>query len=106
MKRNLEPPTLYERELCKKFSEECFKTNLDEYSRRNQEVQEKIKKDIYNGKIAELMVHRYLIYHKKPCTAPDFVIYPPKHKSFDADLVSGDIHIHVKSCLQSKKMGE
>ena len=103
MKRQLKQPTQYEKETSLLFAHYCANTNLSEYSKRNQEDVKKIVNDIQSGKIAELLVHRYLIEKGKPCTPPDFVIYPPKHKSFDADLVCEGINIHVKSCIPSAK---
>ena len=103
MKRLLNQPTEYEEQISLLFAHNCAKTNLSEYAKRNQENVKKVVQDICNGKIAELLVHRYLIEKGKPCTPPDFVIYPPKYKSYEADLISGSIHIHVKSCIHNDK---
>lgn len=105
MKRPLNHPTEYEKSICELFAENCIKTNLSEYAKRNQDNVKKIFLDIFFGKIAELLVQRYLIEKGKPCTPPDFVIYPPQYKSYDADLQSGEIEIHVKSCIPSDKWG-
>lgn len=99
MKRTLLKPTEYEEQISLLFAHNCANTNLSEYAKRNQENLKKIVQDICNGKIAELLVHRYLVEKGKQCSAPDFVIYPAHYKSFDADLVCEGINIHVKSCI-------
>jgi len=105
MKRKLKQPTTYEEQISLLFAHNCANTNLSEYAKRNQENVKKIVQDICNGKIAELLVHRYLVEKGKACTPPDFVIYPAHAKSFDADLVCDGINIHVKSCIPSDKWG-
>lgn len=103
MKRPLNQPTEYEEQISLLFAHNCAKTNYKQYAERNQDNTKKIVQDIYNGKIAELLVHRYLVEKGKRCSAPDFVIYPAHYKSFDADLVCEGINIHVKSCIPSDK---
>lgn len=99
-KIKLNNPTEYIKEICKTFANECIKTNFDEYSKRNQNHENKIKKDIYLGKIAEFLVFEYLLSKKKKCTPPDICIYDFKNKSFDSDLIilnDDNLNIHVKS---------
>jgi len=103
MKRTLLKPTEYEEQISLLFAHNCANTILSEYAKRNQENVKKIVQDICNGKIAELLVHRYLVEKGKQCSAPDFVIYPAHYKSFDADLVCEGINIHVKSCIPNDK---
>lgn len=84
---------------CEHFAENCSITNADEYSKRNQFNIDKIKKDIYYGKIAEFSVFNYLISMGKKPTPPDLNIYDKHDKTFSADMITGTNMIHVKSCL-------
>ncbi len=99
MKIELRKPSKYEQRICKVFAEECAVSNTNEYSRRNQSNLEKVTQDIYYGKIAEVLVHDYLVSKKKNPSAPDFMIYDSRSKSFDADIKVHTKNIHVKSCL-------
>lgn len=85
----------------KKFVEDSFSTSTDEYSRRNQNNVEKIKKDIYNGKLAEFGVY-YMLKNKFKVNAPDLKIYSARGKSFDADITlintkGKKVELHIKS---------
>ena len=42
------------------FADKCYRTNKSEYKRRGQEDAQKIKQDIYYGKVAEYAV--WLMY--------------------------------------------
>jgi len=99
MKIELRKPTQYEQRICKVFAEECAVSNSKEYSRRNQGNLEKVIQDIYYGKIAEVLVHDYLVSKRKNPSAPDFMIYDSRTKSFDADIKVHTKKIHVKSCM-------
>ena len=101
MKVILPTPSNFEKKLCSYFSEECAVSNVTEYRKRNQLNINKISKDIYYGKIAEILVFNYLISKGKKASPPDFMIYESKMKSFDADIKVEDVNIHVKSCLDS-----
>lgn len=91
-------PTDYQKKLAELFSHYSFSTNLDEYHTRNQNNVEKIKKDIYNGKLAEFMVFNFLLYHNKNPSPPDIMIYGKKNKNFECDIKTPMVNIHVKSC--------
>lgn len=85
----------------KQFVEDSFSTSTDEYARRNQNNIEKIKKDIYNGKLAEFGVY-YILKDKFTVNEPDLKIYNAGGKSFDADLSflnkkGSKIELHIKS---------
>jgi hypothetical protein len=85
--------------LSELFSKEVYSTNKDQYDKRNQTNKSKVESDIYIGKMAEFAVWNFLVDQGKPATFPDIMIYPKEMKSFDADITSGDIKVHVKSCM-------
>jgi hypothetical protein len=91
---------------CVQFAHDSIKTNLDEYSRRNQNRVHKILNDIIIGKIAEFGVYKYLS-EKHKLEEPDLKIYEKNNKSFDADLkiVGYDIHVKSQSIEQSERYG-
>jgi len=97
-KLKLPPVSKYDKELCQLFADNCVSTNEDEYARRNQHNVSKLRSDIYNGKLAEIMV--YTLFFKKGAKPfpIDFLIYDSKNKSFDADIHTRAKNIHVKSC--------
>lgn len=98
MKRiELVMPSLYQVKQSKLFAEFSLSTSVDEYQKRGQADQDKIMKDVYTGKIAEFMVFKWLKQKGKQATIPDLQIYEAGQKSFDADIVSGETKIHVKS---------
>lgn len=73
---------------------------VSEYCRRGCVLEEKVRHDIYSGKLAELVACNTLKLVGLNVTDPDFEIYPVEQKSFDPDLrVKADNKgIHVKSC--------
>jgi hypothetical protein len=76
------------------------------YASRNQTNENKVRADIYLGKLAEYAVFNYLISKGRKCSAPDITIYEAKQKSYDADLyVNGQSPLHVKSCIQAQGYG-
>jgi hypothetical protein len=93
----LETLSEYQIEQCKLFSEYSFSTSITKYSERNQSDIEKIKSDIFLGKTAEFMVYNYLNQKQKNPTTPDLNIYSATKKSFDADISTENVKIHVKS---------
>jgi len=101
----LKPISKYQDELAATFSESCIATNVAEYARRDQSDVNKIAYDIYNGKVAEYMVFNHLLKNGKSATPPDVMIYEKNEKSFDADITSGEIQIHVKSCQADTPFG-
>jgi hypothetical protein len=91
---------------CVQFAHDSIETNLDEYSRRNQNRVHKILNDIIIGKVAEFGVYKYLS-QKHKLEEPDLKIYDKNNKSFDADLkiVGYDIHVKSQSIEQAEKYG-
>jgi len=83
--------------LCKKFAEASASTSKSEYARRGQVNLDKIKMDIYRGKIAEFMVYNLMVSKNIPVTKPDVKIYKGSDKSFDSDLIIEGNNIHIKS---------
>lgn len=105
-KLRLIAPSNYQERLCTLFSSEVYHTNKDMYSSRNQTDENKVRSDIYLGKMAEFAVYNYLISKGKKCSAPDILIYQAKQKSYDADLFVNDSSpLHVKSCMSSSAYG-
>jgi len=90
--------TKYEKAQCKLFADYSVETHLDEYKRRGQEDIEKIKQDIYYGKIGEMMVYNYMKQDGIKDVSPiDLNIYEHKQKSYDADFRVGAHNVHVKT---------
>lgn len=105
-KINLVAPSSYQEKLCSLFSAEVYITNKDMYSSRNQNNEDKVKSDIYFGKMAEFAVYNYLLSINRKCSTPDIMIYQAKQKSYDADLIVNDsVPLHVKSCINSPTYG-
>ena len=102
-KHTLQPPSEYQKKICRYFAESCVFTNKDEYSRRSQSNTKKIVKDIYYGKVAECMVFDFLLKKGKLSLPPDFMLYSKKYKSFDSDLRIDNSNIHIKSCINGGK---
>ena len=98
-KCKLPPVSEYDNELCTIFANACVKTNRDEYDRRNQSNVGKVRSDIRNGKLAEIMVYSLFMKRGARPFPIDFLIYEAKNKSFDADIYTRKKNIHVKSCL-------
>jgi hypothetical protein len=92
-------PNNYQEVLADLFSKEVYSTNKEQYDKRNQTNRSKVESDIYIGKMAEFAVWNFLIEQSKSATFPDIGVYPKELKSFDADITSGDVKIHVKSCM-------
>lgn len=87
---------------CREFANKQLDTSRDQYRRRNQSNPERIIKQISDGKMGELLAYDHLKSMGFDCTEPDFEIYTARLKSFDADLISGDSHVHVKTqCKES-----
>lgn len=83
---------------CLGFSEKSVDSSIDQYSKRSQNNIEKIKDDIYLGKVAEYAIYNHYKSQDKKISLPDITIYDAKHKSYDADLtLSNQYSIHVKS---------
>jgi hypothetical protein len=98
---NLIAPSSYQETLSDLFATEVFNnsSSKETYLARNSNSRYKATKDIYLGKMAEFAVYNFLISQGKKVTFPDIAIYQTKQKSNDADLVSDNNLIHVKSCM-------
>jgi hypothetical protein len=92
-------PNNYQHTLAELFMNEVYSTNKEFYEKRKQSDASKVKSDIYIWKMGEFSVCNFLIDQIKSATFPDIGVYPEKMKSFDADINSGDVKIHVKSCM-------
>lgn len=97
MKIQLNPITEYQEKQCDLFSKYSVFSSLSEYEKRNQFNKDKIINDIYNGKKAEFLVYNFLISKQKKIISPDLNIYEKYNKSYNADLYSENVNIHVKS---------
>ena len=93
-------PNNYQHTLAELFMKEVYSTNKEQYDKRNQTQRSKVESDIYIGKMAEFAVWNFLINQSKSATFPDIGVYPKELKSFDADITSGDVKIHVKCCME------
>ncbi len=97
-----------ELKICSTFAE-----NVDTsfYAKRNQFNNEKRKKDSLIGKLGEFAVWNFLkkYYTGIPVdiSPPDVKIYSAKEKSWDFDLKTPDMNVHVKSqdIEQGKRYG-
>ena len=88
-------------EICHKFAEQSAASSTDEYARRNQHSLDKIKLDIFRGKVAEFQVWQHLVNRAREVAQPDVAIYDRYHKTFDADLVCNGQNLHVKSHMRN-----
>jgi hypothetical protein len=99
-KHNLIAPSTYQESLCLAFSNEVYQSNKEKYAERNKSDKDKIKSDIYKGKLAEYAVYNFLVANGKQVTSPDIMIYNKHDKSFGADLyVNKTSPLHIKSCM-------
>jgi hypothetical protein len=84
--------------LCEHFAEKCYLTNISKYQRRNQFDPLKIKNDIFVGKMAEFAIYFiFLDRGIKDISIPDLKVYDKRFKSFDADLKTEKINLHIKT---------
>jgi hypothetical protein len=97
----LSTPTRETIAICRKFAEQSASSSMDEYARRNQHSIDKIKLDIFRGKVAEFQVWQHLVDRARDVAAPDVAIYDKYHKTFDADLVCNGQDLHVKSHMRN-----
>jgi len=79
---------------CRAFANQA---NYSEYFRnRNQRDLEKCAKDSFQGKLGEICAYRLMQIYWPSITAPDFTIYPSFQKSWNPDMMIGNIPVHVK----------
>lgn len=93
-------PEIFEK--CINFSLASAPTNMYAINRRGQTHPEYIKKQIKNGKIAEVLVHSELSKIYPGLSSPDFNIYDNKSKSWDSDLK--DATSNIKVAVKSQEM--
>lgn len=82
---------------CKEFSEEVLESCFSHYKKRSATCSDKVKYDIFIGKIGEWGVYRLLKDNNIDATKPDMKIHLVRNKSFDADLMTDSMFIHCKS---------
>jgi len=80
---------------CAKFAKDVIATNSI-YAQRGQTDVARIMLQIITGKMGELAARNYLMGLGKKCSDVDFSI-TKNGKSFDADLVTENKNVHVKS---------
>jgi hypothetical protein len=84
--------------LCQHFADTALDTNIQCYNKRRQFNSDKIKQDIFIGKLAEWGVFfSYIKRNQTTIQPPDMRIYLAEEKSFDCDLRWGLYKLHVKS---------
>lgn len=90
---------------CDRFANEC---DTSFYAKRNQEDNVKRIMDAKIGKLGEIAAYHYLKVKYLDVSYPDFAILLARQKSWDYDLKSSEMNIHVKSQSkeQSSKFGE
>jgi hypothetical protein len=83
-------------ERCYEFAQAQYKTSSGMYAQRGQTDKVAIIRQIAQGKIAELMVYKYL-KQQFSVREPDFQIYTGRRKSYEADLTDGFLRFHIKA---------
>jgi hypothetical protein len=82
---------------CVRFANKRMEGSKSLYAYRGESNMSKMKEDIVIGTFGEFGVYDYMVSKNYDCSDPDLKIYEKRKKSFDADLVSGEINIHIKS---------
>jgi hypothetical protein len=72
-----------------------------DYRDSNQDVQQKIRDDHFVSKLGEEAVR--FVFEQRDCkiAGPDYIIYPGKGKSWDADLRINELEVAVKTQRRS-----
>lgn len=87
--------------LVEKFVDGMF-DSVSYYTRMRNVNKDRAKLDMFVGKKAEFFTAEYLNkYHAMPLLLPDLNIYKGRQKSWAADLIHGEVNIHVKCCTAS-----
>jgi hypothetical protein len=102
-KVNLIAPDLYQEALCSLFAENVFHTNAYMYVQVNKRDPKRVREQIYAGKMAEYAVFNFLKDKYDKVSEPDIMIYDAHKKSFSADIIVDDKHMHIKSCTYGTK---
>lgn len=94
-------PTFYQEVLCSTFAKHSSLDQQEYYKKKGEGDLSKLELWAYNGKMAEFAVFNTLLSfpNYKKVSPPDIMIYERNRKSHDADIVSDDKLIHVKSCV-------
>lgn len=79
------------------FATASIESRREIVASRGQTNIDKLRRDITFGAIAECAVWRWLVGNKIDCNPPDFTVYHPSEKSFDADLTCEYGQLHVKT---------
>ncbi len=82
---------------CQKFAKLEYETTKEHRRRRNQSNVARIRIQVADGKMGELLAYRYFQRWGYDVTEPDFQIYQKAHKSFDADFYVNGHPMHCKS---------
>jgi hypothetical protein len=94
---SLYPLSINQIDACVDFAISSVESSKDHYASRNQFDLDKIKNDIYLGKVAEYAVYNHYYQNFGKISKPDLKIYRGKDKSYDADLKTKKSLVHVKS---------
>lgn len=94
---SLYPISSYQMNSCVEFAVSSVESSKDHYASRNQFDVDKIKNDIYLGKVAEYAVYNHYYQNFGKISKPDVKVYRGKDKSYDADLKTKKSLVHVKS---------
>ena len=89
---------------CTDFAELVYPTIAAKLGERGQTEKEKIIKDSRNGKIAEECIYRILSERFPNLLGPDYKIYPPGGKNWDADLIDPSLNLHIGVKSQDAEM--
>ena len=87
---------------CVRFAKKSIDTNKVWWEKRGQSKTERMFNQIIRGKRSEFAVYLYLAGRGIPCSVPDVAVYAKAGKGYDADLITAQHELHVKS--QRKKI--
>ena len=88
----------------REFAEKRISGSKGLYNYRGPSSDSKMIDDIVIGTAGEYAVYNLLREQGRKCSKPDLKIYKARRKSFDQDLLSEGVKIHVKSqSLESEK---
>ena len=82
---------------CQKFAKLEYETTKEHRRRRNQSNAARIRIQVADGKMGELLACHFLRGLGLEVTEPDFEIYEKAHKSFDADFYVNGHPMHCKT---------
>lgn len=84
-------------DICQEFAAASFASSFDHYKKRNQSNAFKIIEDIKVGKMGEIGAYMLLKETFPLISEPDYEIYPPGSKTFEADLSAENLNFHCKT---------